>query len=144
MKQEERSTKGRIVGLVVGAIAFALSYYGVQQFFKVDVESELQNAALELNKQTPLNVDQYTRLDSASSSGKTHFTYYYTLLDVQQTEVNIDTVNKYIRPTIIEGVKNSPELKFFRENDVTMDYKYYDKHGTFVTQISVTPDLYKD
>jgi len=142
-KKEEKSKKGKAIGIIVGMIAFALSYYGVQQLFKKDLESELKSAALELNKQTPMQVDQFSRLDSASTKGKTNFIYHYTLIDLEKSEVNLDTVNKYIRPNLIENIKSSPELKVYRDNNITMDYKYYDKSGVFVTKISVTPELYK-
>ena len=58
--------------------------------------------------------------------------------------VNLDTVNKYIRPNIIENVKNSPDLKFYRDNNITLDYKYYDKNGKFALEISVTPEIYNN
>lgn len=144
MSKKEKTRKGKAVVMIVGMIAFALSYYGVQQLFKEDLESELKNAALELNKQTPMPIDQFSRLDSASTKGKTNFIYHYTLFDLEKSEVNIDTVNKYIRPNIIENVKNSPDLEIFRDNNIIMDYKYYDKNGLFVTEISVTPELYKE
>ena len=145
MKEENQKTKkGKTVGIVVGIIAAVFSYYTAQKlFFKKDLESELKNAALELNKQTPLEIDQYSRLDSASAKGKTNFIYYYTLIELEKSEVNLDTVNKYMRPNIIENVKNSPDLKIYRDNNITMDYKYYDKNGNFVTEISVSPELYK-
>ncbi|MEM6865224.1 MAG: hypothetical protein AAF575_08575 [Bacteroidota bacterium] len=142
MSKEDKSKKGKMIGTIVGMIAFALSFYGVQQLFKTDLEAELENVALELNKQTPMKIDEYSRLDSASSKGKTNFIYHYTLLGMEKSEVNLDTVNKYIRPSIIENVKTIPELKFYRDNKITMDYKYYDKNGVFVTKISVTPELY--
>nr|WP_297912547.1 hypothetical protein [uncultured Allomuricauda sp.] len=142
MSKEDKSKKGKMIGTIVGMIAFALSFYGVQQLFKTDLEAELENVALELNKQTPMKIDEYSRLDSASSKGKTNFIYHYTLLGMEKSEVHLDTVNKYIRPSIIENVKTIPELKFYRDNKITMDYKYYDKNGVFVTKNSVTPELY--
>lgn len=141
---KKESKTGTIVGIVVGAIFFALSFYAAQQLFKPDLEAELKEIAMELNKQTPMQIDPYVRLDSAASKGKTNFTYYYTLIDMDKTEVNLDTVNKYIRPEIIENVKNSPELKVYRDNSITMDYKYYDRNREFVTEVSVTPELYKN
>ena len=141
MNQEE-SKKGTIVGIGVGAIFFALFFYGVQQFFKPDLESELREVALELNKQSPMEIDQYVRLDSAASKGETNLVYYYTLFDMERSEVNLDTVNKYLRPGIIDNVKINPDLKVFRDNNITLDYRYFDKEGEFVTEISVTPELY--
>ncbi|GAB2766053.1 hypothetical protein [Salinimicrobium soli] len=140
---KQGTKKGNILGFAVGAIAFALTFYGVQQFFKPDLEKELKEVAVEINKQSPMQVDASTRLDSASSVGKTNVVYYYTLVEMERSEVNLDTVNKYVRPGIIENVKTHPDLKYFRDNNITLDYNYYDKNGEFITEISVTPDLYK-
>lgn len=143
MEQNKPTKKGKTIGIIVGAIAFAISYYAVQQFFKTDIALDLKKVATEINKQGPRQIDQYTRLDSVSSIGKTNFIYYYTLIDMEKSEVNLDTVNKYVRPSIIENIKNSPELKIYRDNNITMDYKYYDRNGAFVLDIAVTPELYK-
>ena len=88
---KEESKKGTIVGIGVGAIFFALFFYGAQQFFKPDLELELREVALELNKQSPMEIDQYVRLDSAASKGETNMIYYYTLFDMEKSEVNLDT-----------------------------------------------------
>lgn len=138
-----KDKKGTVVGSMVGLVVFALSFYGVQQFFKPDMAAELKELSVELNKQTPMQIDEFVRLDSASSKGETNFIYHYTLVAAEKQEVNLDTVNKYIRTGIIENVKNHPDLKIFRDNQITMDYRYYDRKGDFVTEISVTPDLYK-
>lgn len=143
MEQNKPTKKGKMMGMIVGAIAFAISFYVVQQFFKSDLELDLKKVATEFNKKGPQQIDQFTRLDSVSSIGKTNFVYYYTLIDMEKSEVNLDTVNKYVRPSIIENIKNSPELKIYRDNNITMDYKYYDRNGAFVLDIAVTPELYK-
>ena len=145
MKEEEnKKQKGKSFGIIVGIIAFAVSYLGVQYFFKKDVASELNNAVIELNKQAPVQVDEFTRLDSAASVGKTKFIYYYTLVNSLKAEVDLDTVNKYTKPAIIKSVKESDDLKPFRKNNITLDYSYFDKNGEFVMNIAVTPDLYKE
>lgn len=144
MDKDIKPKKRNIVGVIVGMISFALASYGAKQLFKKDFESELKQAVIELNNQSPMQIDQFSRLDSASTTGNKNFTYHYTLFDLEKAEVNLDTVNKYIRPTIIENIKTNPELKIFRDNNVTMDYEYYDKHGNFITEISVTPEIYND
>lgn len=143
-KTNKPATKQKTMAIIVGIIVFAATFYGAGQFFKKDLESELKDAAIQLNRQTPMKIDEYTRLDSASAKGRTNFIYYYTLVDREKSEVNPDTVNKYIRPGIIEGVKNNPGLKVYRDNKITMDYRYYDKNGTFVLEISVPPSLYTE
>lgn len=143
MDNKENTKKGKVIGLTVGIITFVLTFYGVQQFFMKDLESELKMAAVELNKLTPMEIDEYVRLDSASSKGKTNFIYYNTLYSYEKSEVKVDTVTKYVKPGLVENIKNSSELKVYRDNHITMDYIFYDKYGYYVTKISVTPDLYK-
>lgn len=142
---KEKITKAQLTGRVVGAVVFVLTSYGVQQlFFKKDMEKELKKVVLEVNKNVPMAVDEYTQLDSASSIGKANLTYYFSLFDLDKSEVNLDTVNKYLRPSIIENVKNNPDVKILRDNNITLDYLYYDKNGVFVLEISVGPDLYRN
>lgn len=143
-KAGQKKQKTNWVSVIVGAVAFTLASYGVQHLFFPSFDKQMKKAAEEVNKKCPVVLDEYSRLDSASTIGDKSFLYYYTLVDLEKSEVNLDTVNKYIRPYIINNVKTNPELKPFRNHQVTMDYNYYDKNGVFVTKISVTPDMYAD
>ena len=144
MTKENSSKKQQGIRVIVGMITFALAFYGIQQFFKTDVEAELARVALELNKSTPIQYDQFTRLDSASAKGATNFSYYYTLTNVDKKAVHSDSVQAFLKPTLIHNIKYSPELKVYRDHEITMDYYYYDKNGDLITTIAVTPDLYTD
>ena len=139
---EQKSKKTLLIGAIAGLAGFTVAYFGVQLLFKKDLETELLDAAQQLNKNTPLLVDEATRLDSASAVGRTGFIYYYTRLDQLKSEIDQLTVDEFVRPNIIDYVKNSPEMKGFRDNNITIDYRYYDKKGDFITEISVTPELY--
>ena len=143
IEQNKENKKGKQIGILVGAIAFAITFYAAQHLFKSDVASELKKVASDFNAQGPVQLDASLRLDSMGTKGKTNFIYYYTLTEVEKSEVNLDTVNKYVRPSLIENIKTSPELKIYRDNKITMDYKYYDKNGVFALEIAVTPELYK-
>jgi len=88
-------------------------------------------------------IDQYTRLDNAMALPNNSFQYNYTLINIDKSEVNLDTVKKYIEPNIINNVKTNPDLKIYRENKTTMIYNYRDKNGIFVVRIAVTPEMYK-
>lgn len=143
---EDKNKRNRTVGTIVGIIVFGLSYFAVQQiFFKTNTfDKAMMEAASELNKACPIMVDQDTRLDNAVALPDNIFQYNYTLVNLDKSEVNIDTVKKYIEPEIINNVKTNPDLKAYRENKVTMAYNYKDKNGVFVLKISVTPDLYTE
>jgi hypothetical protein len=138
---EKRKTQ-KILRTVAFIITFAVSYFAVQYFFfnEGSIEEQMKDAAVEINNISPKMVDEYSRLDSASTADKT-FKYHYTLMMTKE-EVNVDVLKKFLRPEIIENVRNSPELKIFRNHEITMSYNYYDKNGEFVTNIDVTPQFY--
>lgn len=135
----------RITGLIAGAIAFALSYWFVQHyvFAPPSINKVMMQAASELNKTCPVMVDQYTRLDNAVALPDNSVQYNYTLVSTTKSEVNMDTVMKYIKPSIINNVRTNPDLKLYRENNTTMVYSYKDMNGEFVYKLSVTPDMYQ-
>lgn len=138
----EKNKAQKIIGTVAFIITFAISFFAVQHFFfnEGTIEEQMKDAAVEINNISPKMMDEYSRLDSASTADKT-FKYHYTLMMTKE-EVNVDIMKKFLRPEIIENARNSPELKIFRDNKITMSYNYYDKNGEFVTKIDVTPELY--
>ena len=142
--KEEKSKKTKIIIGVIAGISFGVFYFLGQQFFAPDIGTELKNAAIKLNKETPIQVDEYTRLDSASSKGITNFSYYYTLINLDKSEVSLKSVNENFKPGLIENVKTSPDLKIYRDNKITMEYIYFDKNGEFVINIAVTPEIYNE
>ena len=143
---DDKNKRKKTIGIIVGMVAFGLAYFGVQQiFFKAPTfDKAMMQAASELNKTCPIMVDQDTRLDNAVALPDNIFQYNYTLVNLDKSEVNLDTVKKYIEPGLINTVKTNPDLKLYRDNKVTMAYNYRDKSGVFVLKISVTPDLYAE
>ncbi len=134
----------KLIGLIVGALAFGLSYFAVQQIFfsPPSIDKLLMQTANEVNKTCPMMVDQFTRLDNALAVPGNSFQYNYTLINNDKSEISLDTAKKYIEPVIINRVKTDPGLKFFRDKNVTMIYNYRDKNGVFVVKYTVTPDIY--
>lgn len=88
-------------------------------------------------------VDQFTRLDNVTAMPGDCFQYNYTLIGKTVDEVNLDTAAKYVKPNIINNVKTNPDLKYFRDKNVTLIYNYRDKAGVFVVKYDITPNLYK-
>lgn len=131
-----------LTAIVVGTIVTVL----IQQFFfkTPTLDEAMKKAAKDLNKTCPQMVDQYSRLDSTFVMPGHKFQYNYTLVNLEKSEVNLDTVKKYIEPGIINNVKTNPGLKKLREKKVTFNYCYRDKKGEFVLNIEVTPDRYKE
>jgi hypothetical protein len=138
------SRRNAMLGTAFGLLGFAIAYFGVQQiFFKTPTfDKGMMEAASQLNASCPIMIDKDTRLDNAAAMPNKVFQYYYTLVNVDQSEVNVDTLRKYMEPVIVNGVRTSPDLRAYRDNKVTMDYHYRDKNGVFLMKISVTPELY--
>lgn len=143
---DNKNTRKKTIGTIAGIVAFGLSYFAVQQiFFKpVTFDKAMMEAASELNKTCPIMVDSETRLDNAAALPDNMFQYNYTLVNLDKSEVNLDTVKKYFEPGLINNIKTNPALKAYRDNKVTMAYNYSDKNGVFVLKIKVTPDLYAE
>jgi hypothetical protein len=131
----------KLLGIIVGVITCFI----IQQlFFKApSFDKAMMDVASELNKSCPIMVDSETRLDNTVALPNNAFQYNYTLINLDKSEVIIDTVKKYLEPGIINNVKTNPDLKIYRDNKTTMIYYYKDKNGEFVYKLSVTPDMYK-
>lgn len=143
MKTQKYFRNKKILSLIFGVLAFLFILYRIQKNTAENIVIELNQTVEELNKITPLKIDEFTRLDSVSSFKRKSLTYYYTLLQVNKSEVNIDSIKNYLKPNIIKSVKNSNELKVYKKNNISMNYLYYDLNGEFITAIEVTPELYK-
>ncbi len=142
---QQPSTENKKVKTLVSVIVGIAVMFGVQHFFfkPPSFDKVMMEAASELNKTCPIMVDQYTRLDNAVALPDNSFQYNYTLVDIAQSEVNLDTVRKYIEPGIINNVKTNPDLKIYRDNKTTFIYYYKDKDGVFVFKLNVTPEMYE-
>lgn len=135
----------KTLGIIVGIIAFGLSYFAVQQlFFKVPtLDKAMMEMASEINKTCPVMIDAETRLDNAISLPKNIFQYNYTILNIDKASTDTLEMRKYLEPTITNSIKTSPLMKFQRDNKMTINYYYKDKAGSFLLLISVTPEKYQ-
>ncbi|MAW96724.1 MULTISPECIES: hypothetical protein [unclassified Leeuwenhoekiella] len=134
--------KNLAVGILTSIIVGSLSYYLVQHFvFNKNLQEELQEAADQLNAKTPMQLDEETTLDSAAVTGDRNFDYYYTLI-YKSTEVNKDTVEKYVKPMLVERVKSSAEMNSLKKKQVIFTYNYYGYDGLPAVSIEISPELY--
>ncbi|KAA5536117.1 zinc ribbon domain-containing protein [Taibaiella lutea] len=141
---KSEKTKKRMA-LIFGIIGAAFGSFVAQHYFfdNSSFDKKMMQVASEINKTCPIMVDQFTRLDNTLSLPNNTFQYNYTIVGVAKSEVNIDTVKKYIEPTLLNNVKTSPDMKIFRDNKMTLVYNYRDKNGEHVWKFSVTPEMYR-
>jgi hypothetical protein len=89
-----------------------------------------------------MQIDQYTMLKNTVALPNKTFQYNYKLIDVSKDQVNLDMVEKYLFPGILQNVKTSPDMEEMRKENVILNYNYEDKNGVFVTKYIVTPEMY--
>jgi len=141
--KKKRDNK-KLAGAIGVIVSFAAYFIVQQMFFKTpSIDKAMMAAASEMNKSCPIMVDAETRLDNTIALPSKGFQYNYTLINVDKESIDTVEIKKYIEPNIINGVRTSPDMKFQRDNKVTMKYYYKDKKGNYLFLITVTPEQYK-
>ncbi|MDR2955072.1 MAG: hypothetical protein LBV43_08320 [Prevotella sp.] len=107
-----------------------------------NIDDQLKKIAQEANAQCPKMLDQWTRLDSCAVYPGKKYTYYHSVInDAKITDTTLFKTN--LKPQIISIVRTNPDMKFFRDNDVTLNYRYNDEKGNYIFSITATPEEYK-
>lgn len=136
--------KKNIVGTIIGALVAGLISFGVQQYFAkpVSFDQAMMTAASEINKNCPMMIDNETQLDNTLALPDNKFMYNYSLINYAIDELDIEELRKNIEPGIINNVRTNPDMKAYRDNEVTMVYSYKDKNQEHLFKIEVSPALY--
>jgi len=134
----------KLIGIIVGAITFFIAYFLVQQLFfnTSSFDRALMEAASEINKSCPIMMDSETRLDNTITLPPKIFQYNYTLVNYSKETIDTLYFKNYLEPTIKNFVRTNPDMKFQRDNKVTISYYYKDKEGNYLFTIFVTPEDY--
>jgi hypothetical protein len=88
-------------------------------------------------------LDSETRLDNVIPLPPKVFQYNYTLINAEKETVDTIMLKNYLETNITNFVRTSPDMKFQRDNKVTVNYCYKDKYGNYLFKISVTPEQYE-
>ena len=89
-----------------------------------------------------MNIDQFTRIDNTIVLPNKTIQYNYTIIGTSKENVDLTIFEETVFPRLLQTVKTIPDLKVFRDNEVTLKYNYNDESGTYVTSYSVTPSMY--
>lgn len=131
-----------MIGVGVTIIALALMQYFFSQSPSVD--EMMVKTASEFNKSCPMMVDQITRMDNAVALPGRIFQYNFTMINMDVASIDKEELKKNLEPVIINTVKTSPELKLFRDKEITIVYYYRDINGNYMFKISVGPKQYNN
>ena len=95
-------------------------------------DKDLQNVADQLNKQTPMMVDEETRLDKVSAGSK-RLTYYYTMINYSANDLDLNKFTDIQRDTLKKA--SCGPLKIFLTNNINVSYIYKGKQGKQLAEI---------
>ena len=136
----------KIFFVVVGILAGLLCAFLIYQFFftRPTYEQELKRAVKTLNESCPLMVDEETRLNAVLVLPGNKVAYKYSLINMEKRNTEIQELKASLEPEIIANVKTNPDMQINRDHNTTLIYRYADKHGEFLFEITVTPALYME
>ena len=103
------------------------------------IDKVLSQTANELNKNLPMMIDQYTRLDATAPIPGKQFMYSFTIIGLLKDDLS-DSDWYAGREEIETRVKNTwksdDDMQIFRENYIKVIYKYFDENGVFLFDFS--------
>jgi len=107
------------------------------------LEGQMELVAETTNKNCPAMIDTETQLDNLEVLPEKVFQYNYTLIHYDRSQIDTLQVKNTISQNIVSSLKGNPQLKFQRDNNITLKYQYKDKNGAYIMSIIVTPEMYK-
>ena len=107
------------------------------------VETLMEQEAKKFNKNGPTMIDEETRIDSIHVSEGRKLDYCYTLTNYAKEDLDVAVFRNTLEPTLKASVVNMKELEKLKDMDVIFNYKYFDKAGKPITEITLGPDDYK-
>jgi len=105
--------------------------------------SQIERLAKSINYKCPFMVDPDTRMDSVFFPNDTTFQYDYTLIKVDQEDVDIRGLTTFIGSQLLETVQTSSTMQVHRDSKLNLVFNYRDRKGDFVTQIVIKPEHYQ-
>lgn len=112
--------------------------------FVMTPEGQVQAIADQLNSQRNKMVDEITRLDGAETLSNRTLLCKYTLTTKSSSDIVPDRFNAVVRPALVKRYNTLPEMKELRDCGATIIYRFKDKAGQLVGDVTVGPrDLEK-
>lgn len=108
-------------------------------------EKTFERLAREYTAKCPISMAQGIRIDSMKYNPKTNTnSNYYTLSGNIDSPDSIQKNRQYMESSMIAAVRNSVDLKEYKDFNTTIEYVYYsDKTKKELYRIAIGPKLYK-
>lgn len=126
-------------------ILFACLLFGLLTACQETRKEQFAHAARTLTEQCPVSIDPYTRLDSlVYQEADSSFHYYYSMSGAGDNEFAGMIAYPSFAEKIKKSVKNSIEMKPYKDAGITFLYHYYSlSSGIHLGNIKITPEDYR-
>jgi len=141
-KKKNLLTTSLMVVLVVISVNFGPKLFNSLSGTTLNEKNSLSQRAVIMNKDCPFVIDKNTRLDSVNSPKNGVLQNNYTLINDNLADIDVDAFQNIFKTEITNHLKSNKESDFFRKNNATLVYKYFDKNKQFVTDIIILPSDY--
>ena len=99
--------------------------------------------AVNLNMSAPVMLDQYTRFEEASVIQGNIFRYRYTVLNTSNPDSLVENGLQSLKENIEKEFSSNPDLRIFKENNVTIEYVYNDENGRTIRSLQITSERFR-
>jgi len=108
----------------------------------VQGEDPIRSSATALNNQCPVMLDAQTRMDRAEALQGNILATYFTLMNVQAGQFDVEAFKEQMRPALLQQVRFNDEFRQLREATGALECNYADANGTKICVITITPADY--
>ena len=129
-----------MLAVTVGVTLFSGMFKTPQP--RIPTPEFLSQLAAEADKKLPVLVDADDRIDKVEVGPGNVLIYDYTLPRISKSQLgDLPAVQKSVRQTLVTNYKTSTtvQMQSLRLREVELDYKYRDKNGAFIFEITISP-----
>ncbi len=117
------------------SLLFSANSFATTTVDQRSLSVELTKTAAMLNKNGPVMLDEETRLDSVATFSS-HIIYNNTMINYSVEQLDPNQFTTLLQDLVIKPLCGNKDLKAFKEYGVTMVYRYLDKSGNFISELS--------
>lgn len=117
------------------------NFNNYNQIKTLSIDEQLKRAADSVNKSSHLWIDSLTEFVNVDVLANKTFQYNFALR-IDTNKYNMKVLKELNEKNLYNTFISSPSFKIFKDNDVTIIYRYTDIENNFLYQIIFTPDKY--
>ena len=138
--QNKKFTWKSIVFLIGSVVALMI----LQIFHKnPTLDNTMVQVSDLINRSCPYMLDSVTRLEHTAPLPNNTFGYNYTILNAHKMNFDSSALINHNKKYFLNVIKTDPKYKLFRDKNTSFSFSYYDTKGSYLFNISLTPNDYK-